>query len=857
MMDATTSIEVKEPSGGTQSDSLVGSIQEKRPIENGGGEELGGPCNKKAKTEAASSGELKRVAEIVLVLSTMASIRGGKKPTEVEVGLMKEAKAKLVELCQGLAPKDIVAGEAIGTVIEDLGLNGKVKEQKTGFRTPRLSIAERFSHSRRKMEESKKFSPHSGTYTSHPLPTSFSATGPSHSIRVFQSDNKSTYMPISSGTASPVVHISAATATSLQYQTPTNDVRPSMVSSGMPSNNLGREPSSSAFPRVERPQFKVDAGSNGSSFTLQVQANSSANQPLLNAPTWSFQGQSASLVRSGPENKVPNHSSVKVKQMGDQTVSRMDPPVARDQSFRPFVTQTASGNLATMHQPIQGMNIVQPPSLSNNHTEIAKVVQKLLQPRLPDHPVWTPPSRDYMNKAFICQVCELTVNEVDTVLLCDACEKGFHLKCLQASVLRGIPRGEWHCIRCLTLSNGKPLPPKYGRVMRSSNTPPRLPSNTGAVQSSSEKKVETLDPNISQQNITANESSALQSPPPTAGVGNSYIESPSDSKLANTRKLQGHTFSLSTKHMDEKPFSGSGPNISTNTLVAASSSPFVGSISECSAQQMKISESSKCEERSFSSKSEPPPKLSETVSNKSDNLQSSDNSQVINQSGRQNHAKVPLNKCHDSSLTDNNTKESCVRENLDCTSRYARDDHNVSLASFDGDIGPNTESRHYPGFTSDGLRAVEWIGNVHQVVDEKFFFESCCVDGVTYKLQDHAFFPSNRGKLIPSKLQSMWEDSKTGLKWVIVRRCYFPGDLPENIGHPCTEDSEVYESNRDSTEMAGSIQGPCEVLPVSKFKEETERRSRLGLEENSGLHPVFLCKWLYDESKRLFQPVTG
>ncbi|KAJ7960840.1 PHD finger protein [Quillaja saponaria] len=103
----------------------------------------------------------------------------------------------------------------------------------------------------------------------------------------------------------------------------------------------------------------------------------------------------------------------------------------------------------------------------------------------------------------------------------------------------------------------------------------------------------------------------------------------------------------------------------------------------------------------------------------------------------------------------------------------------------------------------------------------------------------------------------MWEDSKTGLKWVIVRRCYFPGDLPENIGHPCTEASEVYESNHDSTEMAGHIQGPCEVLPMSKFKEETERRSRLGLEENGGLHPVFLCKWLYDESKGLFQPVTG
>lgn len=38
----------------------------------------------------------------------------------------------------------------------------------------------------------------------------------------------------------------------------------------------------------------------------------------------------------------------------------------------------------------------------------------------------------------------------------------------------------------------------------------------------------------------------------------------------------------------------------------------------------------------------------------------------------------------------------------------------------------------------------------------------------------------------------MWEDSKTGSKWVIVTRCYFPRDLPENVGRPCApENNEV------------------------------------------------------------------
>lgn len=40
----------------------------------------------------------------------------------------------------------------------------------------------------------------------------------------------------------------------------------------------------------------------------------------------------------------------------------------------------------------------------------------------------------------------------------------------------------------------------------------------------------------------------------------------------------------------------------------------------------------------------------------------------------------------------------------------------------------------------------------------------------------------------------MWEDSKTGSKWIIVTRCYFPGDLPENVGRPCAPESNEVNS---------------------------------------------------------------
>ncbi|XP_028777225.1 uncharacterized protein LOC114733899 [Neltuma alba] len=847
-MELAMVAEGTEPPEETQSEGLP----VKRAIENGGSEELA----KKPKVEAAaaaaaaSSGELKRVAEIVLVLSTMSAMRGGKKPTNVEIELMKEARMKLVELCQGMAPKDIVAREAVGTVIEDLGLNGKIKDQGLGFQTPKMSITERFSLSKLKMEESKKFHEHSAPSTSQPLQTSMGSgmvenRMPSHTVRMFASDKSSHTGVSSSGTiTSPhVTHVPAGSSSGLQYQSTTTEVKSPIVSGGMPSSHLGRNSSSLALPKVEQPQFKVDGGSSGP-YLMHAQANSS-NQPLVNAPTWSIQTQtqSGSLARSTPENKVTGHNPVKVEGMGDLTGPRAASQIARDQGYRPIVTQTSPGNLSSLHQPLQGMNIVQPSSLHNNHTEIARIVQRLLQPKLPEHPTWTPPSRDYMNKAFTCQMCDLTVNEVDTVLLCDACEKGFHLKCLQPSLLRGIPRGEWHCMRCLTLSGGKPLPPKYGRVMRSANTPPKVPSNAVGVQPSLEKKTGVVAPKVSSQELTTNGGSVS-----TDATGkNKNVELPSVSKVPDAKEIQDNTHSSSSKHMDEKP----DPNISIKSLSAASS-PAVGMPGESSAEQI-ISEPSTSKERTFASESEVLPQLTESV--KPDNLQMSKAVQV-ELTSLPNNVDVLSYKHVENNLTGNNRKESHGGESL--TYDIKRDDQYVALANSDKSSGTHGEGRQCTALYSDGLHAVEWVGDLVQLVDEKRFYQSCQVNGVTYRLQDHALFKSSHGKLIPSKLQSMFEDSKTGLKWVNVTKCYFPGDLPGNIPHPCiSEVNEVYESNSDRTEMAGSIQGPCEVLPSFKFQQENNRRRGLEPEESARLRPIFLCRWFYDGVKKLFQPVTS
>ncbi|KAK7276893.1 hypothetical protein RIF29_18040 [Crotalaria pallida] len=799
-------------------------------------------CSKKHKADggggssSGSEAEFKRVAEIVLVLSTMATMRGGKKPpTDVEVELMREARVKLAELCGGLAPKDVVAREAIGTVIEDLGLNGKIKDQRLGFRTPKLSIAERYSNAKCKLEESKKFSAPSTTYTSQPLQTGISGSVDnrvqSAPVRIFASDKSSHTAISSTGNAVSVpAHVSAGSSPALQYQPTSNEVRPPMVSGIMPGSHLGRNSSSFAMPKVERPPFKVDGGLNGPSYVPQVQAN----QPLANAPTWSMQTQSSSLARSAPENKVPGQGPTSV------AVSRTGPQIAADQSIRPFITQTAPGNISSMTRPLQGVNKIQPPVIPS-HAEIAKIVQKLLQPKLPELPTWTPPSRDYMNKALTCQTCKLTVNEVDTVLLCDACENGFHLKCLQPSVLRGIHnRVDWHCMRCLSLSGGKPLPPKYGRVMRSSNTPLKLPSNTGSIQPSLDNKVGNLAPKVSLQKLTTNGSSV-----PAVATGNNNVDPPFDTKAPDTKNVQVTSISSNIKHIDEKP---ADPNMPIKSLSAASG-PSIGLPGLSCAQKIKP-EASTCIQ---TSESETLPKSSEP--DKCDNLQSSQDFQV-EQTVSQGNAEVSSDKHVDSSLMNNKPKESHGGESL--TYDIKRDEQGVALANFDGSSGTNSDCRQQSALPSDISDAVQWIGDAVQLLDEKKFYQSCCVGGVIYRLQDHALFLSALGKLAPSKLQSMWEDCKTGLKWVKVTKCHFPGDFSGNIGHPCiSEVNEVYESNSEGTEMASSIRGPCEVLPSDKFKQENDRRSQLGIEASARLQPIFSCRWFYDEIKKLFQPVTS
>ncbi|CAK9163889.1 unnamed protein product [Ilex paraguariensis] len=814
-------------------------LGEKRPVENGEGVELGGPVAKKARIGGGVVGNIKKMAEIVLVLAAMGKMRGGRSPTMAEKEMIAEARTKLVGVCEGFAPKDLFPRDAFGTVIDDLGLN-KLREQRLGFRPPKLSIAEKLLLTKQKMEKSENFSLHSGPHLSQRLQMNSGAAtescGTSHAVRMFPAD-KSNHAQISSAgvQGKNLGHVSAANSTGLPYQLPSSEVRP-MVSSGLPSSHVVRD-SSFALPRVEQTRFRLDGRSNGSSNILQAPGNSSSDHKMVKTPTWSVQPQSASSSKVVSDNKELAHTSIQVEGAADMNTSRMAPQA----TSKPFSTQTTSAKSPSMHQHLQGMNFVQAPSLGNRHNEISKIVQKLLHPHLPQHPTWTPPSRDYMNKALTCQICKQTFNDVDSVLVCDACEKGFHLKCLQLSNQKVVPRGEWHCGMCLTVSQGKPLPPKYGRVTRNINAP-KLSSNTALIESSAEKKVGTLDEKASQQKITANGNPYLQSP---LTVTNIISNPASGSKMVNVGEMLGNDTLSNRVQMDDNPSPETFPSNLTKSSGAACISPTGLSVQRTCVEELVPESSTR------------PPAKSKTVTYKS---QAPSKAQDNDQTNLAKSAEIPFKQCSNDKHMMKDSEKSCGGENLNCNSNHEIKQHERGVAQANPveTSGTSTGTTDCDRSSLDGLHSVDWIGNILQVVDEKTYHQSFHVNGVEYKVQDYALCRSINGKVMPSKLQAMWEDSKTRSKWVMVNRCYFPDDLPEEVGcPPVPESNEVYESNHESTVMAGLIQGPCEVLPPRQFIKESERRTLLGMEANDGLQPLFLCKWFYDERKRLFRAVSS
>lgn len=411
-------------------------------------------------------------------------------------------------------------------------------------------------------------------------------------------------------------------------------------------------------------------------------------------------------------------------------------------------SQTAPGALPNMHHPVQGMPFVHTPAV-NHHLEVSRLVQKLLTPKLPPRSAWTPPSRDYMNRALPCQFCKLIISEVENMVICDACEKAFHLGCLQSHNAKSIPRGEWHCPRCVTMSHGKPFPPKYGRVTRNMNIPKVLSITTG-VQMPSDRKGGIMDEKVNQSNATIDRiqdyKTHFQVNQPNATTNGSQdsrthsqavkvAEPSSESFPRHGSDIYRNDISIGVK--EDGPKLEQIPNNATETAVSLSTPT-----EPCDKPVQQV----KCEnlpsEDRLISETAPRTAVLSQANDKLGDLSASSNQTDVDQKAvdgaiipvhqhSDSNGVMESNQCHN----DENDEKNSVQENI------------VESERVHDQAGELAEASH-----SD-LYNVDWIGDLDRVVDKKNFFRSCRINGMVYEVQDYALLRLKSGKLIPSKLQ--------------------------------------------------------------------------------------------------------
>ncbi|KAI4981560.1 hypothetical protein ZWY2020_022052 [Hordeum vulgare] len=392
---------------------------------------------------------MRRVAEIVMVLAAAGEMRGGREPTAAERALAAEARERLAAAVAGGAtrPKDLFPGEAVRAVVEDLGLNRAKDPAAMGFRPPKASIADRLLLTKRKMEEVKESPVQPTAITPQTSVSSGTAEFQPHGTPMFAVGSHRT--PPAAAASPTTAPVTSSSVMALK-QRGSSPVKPVTNHSVVALSHTGQ------------PHVKSERGVNG---PLNL------TRATVGHLSKSFHDTSA---RSNSNAAASNN----------QVVKNQDTKVAASQAV---TVNPVMGHHATSGTASSGT--AKP--IFANHNAIAKSVQNVLQ-QPANHPSWTPPSTEYMQARLDCQICKVAIMDANSLLVCDACERAAHLKCLQHYGNKGVPVGDWHCPTCVAQNKGKPLPPKYGKVTRTvvtSQSGPPVGGTQFSVQRVGENKV--------------------------------------------------------------------------------------------------------------------------------------------------------------------------------------------------------------------------------------------------------------------------------------------------------------------------------------------------------------------------------
>ncbi|KAI5063938.1 hypothetical protein GOP47_0020608 [Adiantum capillus-veneris] len=473
---------------------------------------------------------------------------------------------------------------------------------------------------------------------------------------------------------------------------------------------------------------------------------------------------------------------------------------------------------------------------AGSHMQFTQAIHELLQPRYPpDYPFQPAHSRVFMTAAMPCEMCKVVARETASVLVCDTCEKVFHLRCLQSYLMTGIPKGDWQCPTCSSDNNkDKDQTSKYGRVKAgfsfsdangiSGKSPAKSPSNA---QKTKQPATSSADGKINKE-----ASGKVTSPPKQKLDDQAPESSKASQKILNHGNLGGSFTALLDSFSQGDSLKGGQ---ATNTH-EPTTHPQVQTTTRSAFLRSQVGQSPTM--LPAKPQSQPPKGGKGAAKVVGKDLQSKKPLESQNVSSH----PLDVSRAESGEKQSNSVEDS---ESLDETSAGSGEEADCEKVSKEPD-----------------RFGIEWVGDAVHRSDGKKFYSACTVGGYTYRLQDCALFRPETPNVPPyiARLQALWEDTNSGAKWVRVNWCYYPADMAMLPGRPSNpEVHEVYESNHGDNNLVGTIQGQCLVLQPESYAKEMERRQELlkGGNTGEGLVPIFLCRWLYDVATATFRPTAG
>ncbi|OEL29104.1 hypothetical protein BAE44_0009877, partial [Dichanthelium oligosanthes] len=423
-----------------------------------------------------------------------------------------------------------------------------------------------------------------------------------------------------------------------------------------------------------------------------------------------------------------NRSPLQSSSQADKSLDKKGPAIYPVTGSVVMGYQAPKRELSVKKQPI-----------FSNHKAIAKNVQWILHQPANCYS-WSVPSTEYMNTRLDCQICKVPITNMESLLVCDACERGMHIKCLQYCGNQGLTKTEWYCPTCLARSKGKPLPPKYGKVTRTIVVP-KTSVTSGPQPSQVAEENPTEKNGNNNKNVPANGSVVNQN---TNKVGSAVCKSGTlalDATVSKSPSISGAEPQKEDVKYDEISFVAKEGNdlpcggIPTETASTGASTYGSGKLSEGSHMDTESSSASLVSNSTLESTA-----LS--------GVKHADHSFVVSSIQNCESTRTPTDEYQADGVI-NGIGKTHKHETM---ADGAISDHgNAHQVTLNGHICSEPEiigdRNGYVGSSTASI--VDWVGAGLKSIDNKTYYNSCNIDGIIYNLHDHILIASEGSKSGP------------------------------------------------------------------------------------------------------------